>query len=112
MATWYIIDGNLPFLEEFPEMKGITDFPACLWNIKNGNLPYKAAFVEMLGIDDAPDALWKIVDGNLPYKTVFPQMYGVEARSNIYLDGKKMKTFFIGDDKVLKIYLGDKLVMG
>ena len=38
MATWYIIDGELPFLEEFPPMPTI---------------------------DDAPDSLWKIVDGEL-----------------------------------------------
>lgn len=112
MATWYIVDGNLPYLEEFPPMPSIDDAPNSLWKIIDGDLPFKSAFPQMPSIDDAPDYMWKIIDGELPFKTLFPEMYDVETRSNVYLDGQKMKTFFIGDDKVLKIYLGDKLVMG
>lgn len=112
MATWYIIDEGLPFLEEFPQMNTIDDAPNYIWKIVNDDLPFKLMFPQMNTIDDAPDSIWRIIDGDLPFMSVFPQMYDVETRSNVYLGGQNMKTFFIGDDKVLKIYLGDKLVMG
>ena len=54
MATWYIIDGDLPYLNEFPQL---------------------------LTIDDEPNSVrfyeWKIIDGDLPFKKAFPKMYKI-----------------------------------
>ena len=77
MATWYIVDGNLPFLYEFPEMKVIEDAPLGVWRIVDGDLPFKLQFPEMKGITDAPLSMWRIIDGNLPTKLVFPKNYGI-----------------------------------
>lgn len=77
MATWYIIDGDLPFLEEFPQLYQIDDAPSALWKIIDGDLPFKYSFPQMHSIDDAPDSLWKIVDGELPFKSLFPKMYRI-----------------------------------
>lgn len=74
MATWYIVDGNLPFLYEFPEMKVIEDAPLGVWRIVDGELPFKLSFPEMPGINDAPLSMWRIVDGDLPFKLQFPKM--------------------------------------
>ena len=49
MSTWYIVDGNLPFLYEFPEMKVIEDAPLSVWRINDGELPFKLSFPEMKG---------------------------------------------------------------
>lgn len=77
MSTWYIVDGNLPYLNEFPEMKVIEDAPLGVWRIIDGELPFKLSFPEMSGINDAPTLVWRIVDGNLPTKLVFPKNYGI-----------------------------------
>lgn len=75
MADWYIVDGNLPFLYEFPEMEVIDDAPLSVWRINDGELPFKLSFPEMKGITDAPLSMWRIVDGELPFKIQFPKMY-------------------------------------
>lgn len=79
MPTWYIKDGNLPYLEEFPHMYDkINEYPDSLWRIKDVDLPYRKSFVEMpKSIDDAPSAIWRIKDGDIPYRTTFPKMYRV-----------------------------------
>ena len=77
MATWYITDGDLPFLEEFPQLHQINDAPLALWKIIDGNLPFKNSFPQMYVVDDAPNSLWKIVDGDLPFKSLFPKNYGI-----------------------------------
>lgn len=93
MATWKIIDGNLPFLDEFPAMQEIDDSPAPLWRITDGELPYKLSFPQMHRISDAPSNLWRIVDGDLPFKSLFPPMHEIE-------DDKKQsrRSFFIFKD--------------
>ena len=73
MATWYISDGDLPFLNEFPEMKEVDDAPLSFWKIINGNLPFRN-FAPMHIIDDAPLAFWRIIDGDLPFRIQFPEM--------------------------------------
>lgn len=82
MATWYIVDGNLPFLEEFPTMPSVDDAPLSVWRIVNGNLPFKMQFPTMPSIDAAPLSVWLIVDGDLPFKRAFPKMhiYGEDER--------------------------------
>lgn len=77
MAIWYIIDGDLPFLEEFPSLYQINDAPLSLWKIVDGDLPFKNGFPQVYTVDDAPDSLWKIVDGDLPFKSLFPKNYGI-----------------------------------
>lgn len=74
MATWYIRDGNLPFLNEFPEMPEINDTPLSVWKIVNGHLPFKRSFPQIYGINDAPLSMWLIIDGELPFKRSFPPM--------------------------------------
>ena len=74
MADWYIVDGNLPYLNEFPTMHSIDDAPLSVWRIVDGELPFKNQFPEMKGITDAPMSMWRIVDGELPFKLQFPKM--------------------------------------
>ena len=77
MATWYITDGDLPFLEEFPHLYQIDDAPLSLWKIVDGDLPFKNGFPQVYTVDDAPDSLWKIIDGDLPFKSLFSRNYGI-----------------------------------
>lgn len=74
MSIWYIHDGELPYLKEFPELFEIDDAPSGLWKIKDGELPYRTTFVYMPILDDAPSSLWHMVDGDLPYRTSFVNM--------------------------------------
>lgn len=106
MATWYINDGDLPFLNEFPEMKEIDDAPLSFWKIINGNLPFRN-FSPMHTVDDAPLAFWRIVDGDLPFRVQFPKMYKVSAGSKLYLGNKLIKKIFFGDIKIKSLYNGD-----
>ena len=73
--SWFIIDGNLPYKNLFPEMKTIDDAPLGVWRIVDGELPFKVSFSEMKGVTDAPLSMWRIVDGELPFKLQFPKMY-------------------------------------
>ena len=76
-VVWRIIDGNLPFLYEFPTRYAIEYTSDNLWQISDGTLPYKKAFPHRYGFSDAPDSMWVIQDGELPYKKAFPKMYGI-----------------------------------
>lgn len=107
MATWYIIDGDLPFLEEFPQLYPIDDAPSVLWRIINGELPFKLAFPSMYDVNDAPLGLWRIKDGDLPYKAMFPKMYEL-SNSSIFINNENIVDIRIGDNPVSKIYLGDQ----
>ena len=100
MATWYIVDGSLPYLEEFPTMQEIDDAPLNVWRITNGNLPFKLSFPQMPAIDDAPSSIWRIIDGELPYKTTFPAMYKVTLCS-IYNGDDLIKNMYVGDEKIV-----------
>ena len=84
MATWYIIDGDLPFLEEFPAMPTI---------------------------DDAPATIWRITDGDLPYKIQFPKMYKVSAGSKLYFGSRIIKKIYLGDTKIKSLYNGDTKIL-
>ena len=78
MADWYIVDGKLPFLYEFPvRPTGIEEFPASMWKIKDGELPFKQDFPQLIGITDTPLSIWRIVNGSLPYKRDFAPMYPI-----------------------------------
>lgn len=74
-VTWYIVDGDLPFLYDFPTQYELEYTSDGLWQIEDGTLPYKKSFAELHGFSDAPDAIWVIQDGELPYKKVFPPLY-------------------------------------
>lgn len=80
MATWKIIDGDLPFLDEFSQMYSVNDVPASFWKIK---------------------------DGDLPYRSSFPKMYKVSAGSKLYLGNKLIKKIYLGDTKIKSLYNGD-----
>ena len=77
MATWYITDGDLPYLNEFPDMPAINNVPNLTWRIVDGDLPYKLCFPEKHEIENAPTLVWRITDGSLPTKIVFPKNYGI-----------------------------------
>lgn len=74
-VTWYIVDGDLPFLYDFPTQYELEYTSDVLWQIEDGTLPCKKSFAELHGFSDAPDAMWVIQDGELPYKKVFPPLY-------------------------------------
>lgn len=85
MATWYIINGNLPFLEEFPPMEKIDDLPNIIGR-----------------------SVWRIKNGELPFKSYFPPMYKVvEEGTNLYFGNKLIKKIFFGDTKIKAVYNGD-----
>lgn len=71
--AWEIIDGNLPFIEDFPQMLDINNVPGTIWKIKDNNLPYRLSFVEMPNINDIPISFWNIKGNNLPYRVAFPE---------------------------------------
>ena len=77
MATWHIIDGNLPYLEEFPSMHSIDNSPLEIWKIIDSDLPFKIPFSQMYTINDAPTSVWRIINGNLPFELTFPKNYGI-----------------------------------
>lgn len=76
MAEWKIIDGDLPFLDTFPQLYTIDDVPVSFWRIIDGELPFRPSlFPSIYTIDDAPNTLWRIADGDLPYRpSGFPKM--------------------------------------
>lgn len=80
MADWKIVNGNLPFKDDFPDLYTINEYPESLWRIDD-DLPYKTMFPEMYAIDDAPESLWKI-NANLPFKSSFAPMYEIDDAPN------------------------------
>lgn len=73
MAEWKI-SNDLPYLDEFPVLYQITEYPNALWRQVNGELPYKTCFPEMFDISDAPVSMWRISD-DIPYKLSFPDLF-------------------------------------
>ena len=47
MSEWKIIDGDDPFLDEFPPIYTINDTPNSFWKIIDGDDPFRLAFPEM-----------------------------------------------------------------
>lgn len=43
MAEWKI-SNDIPYLDEFPALYQITEYPHTLWKQANGELPYKTCF--------------------------------------------------------------------
>jgi hypothetical protein len=80
MSDWKIVNGNLPFKDEFAELAtGFDGYPESLWKIHNdGYLPFKVMFATRAHIDDAPDAIWRIEDGYLPRKVMFAELYEID----------------------------------
>lgn len=90
MATWYITDGDLPFLEEFPENpERIDDTPNVLWRIIDGDDPFRLMFPDVYTINDAPNSYWRIIDGDDPFRLQFPPMYKVRKEVPIKLKARK-----------------------
>lgn len=77
MADWKIINGYLPFKDDFAiRPTDFDDYPNWIWHKVANELPYKVVFPSQYPIDDAPLSLWKIGNG-LPYRVSFPQRYGI-----------------------------------
>jgi len=74
----WVIDDDLPFMYEFPELTKINDYPSLFWKIVDGDLPYQSLFPSMYRIDDSPSIMWLIRDGDLPYKTLFPELLKID----------------------------------
>lgn len=74
MSEWKIIDGNLPFIDEFPQSYEMNDVPVTLWRIIDDQLPKRTAFPAVHMIDGAPVSLWRIIDGDDPFRLAFPKM--------------------------------------
>ena len=77
-VVWSIIDGNLPFLDDFPVQYDIEYTSDALWQISDGDHPYKKAVPTNYGFTDYSDMVWIIEDGDHPYKKAFPTMYPIE----------------------------------
>lgn len=77
MYEWKIIDGDDPFLSEFPEMFDREDFEpiASFWNIIDGDLPFRpSGYPQMLTVNEVPNSYWRIIDGDDPFRLAFPEM--------------------------------------
>ena len=110
-VTWYITDGNLPFLNEFPIRYDAQYTSDALWQIDDGSLPYKKPFPQLTGFTDSPNKIWFQQDGELPYKLSFPEMYPFvpfsRGFSNVIHREEKIKTMYLEDTGIKKAYLGD-----
>jgi hypothetical protein len=77
LYEWKIIDGDDPFLSEFPEMFDREDFEpiASFWNIIDGDLPFRpSGYPQMFTVTEVPYSFWRIIDGDDPFRLAFPQM--------------------------------------
>ena len=75
MAEWKI-SNDLPYLDEFPTLYQITEYPNALWKQVNGELPYKSSFPPLIKFTDVPHNMWVVSEENeLPYKLCFPPLY-------------------------------------
>lgn len=78
MSGWKIINGDLPFKDDFTQRPTeFDDYPLNLWNKIEDELPYKIVFPPRYVIDDAPSSMWKISD-DLPFKSVFTTRYAID----------------------------------
>lgn len=72
-TTWSIVDGNLPYLNDFPTQYAVEYISDGLWQIDNGELPYRISFPQLKAINGAPLSAWRVDDGCLPYLAAFPE---------------------------------------
>lgn len=85
MADWKIVNGNLPFKDNFPTRPtSFDDYPDWIWHKVADELPYKVMFPTRYVIDDAPSALWKKYPDGLPFKVVFPPMPKAPVMEKLY----------------------------
>lgn len=78
MSDWKIINGDLPFKDDFTQRAtGFDDYPLNLWNKIVDELPYKIVFPPRYSINDAPSSMWKIND-DLPFKATFAPRYIID----------------------------------
>ena len=89
MYEWKIIDGNDPFLSEFPQMHTVNEPLASFWDIIDGEDPFRQSFPQMYVVDDAPYSFWRIIDGDDPFRLQFPPMYKVRKEVPIKLKARK-----------------------
>lgn len=78
MSDWKIVNGDLPFKDDFAQRAtNFDDYPLNLWNKIEDELPYKIVFPPRYAINDAPSSMWKISE-DLPFKSVFPTRYVID----------------------------------
>lgn len=78
MSDWKIINGDLPFKDDFAQRAtSFDDYPLNLWNKIEDELPYKIVFPPRYAINDAPSSMWKISE-DLPFKSVFTTRYVID----------------------------------
>lgn len=84
MSEWKQKAGELPYLEEFPQMYRLSaPYPNSIWKQKMGELPYKEVFPQMHRIGAPyPVSVWLQKQGELPYRLAFPKMYKVFKERN------------------------------
>lgn len=113
MADWKIINGNLPFKDDFPTRPtSFDDYPNWIWHKVADELPYKVMFPTRYAIDDAPEALWKISD-DLPYKTSFATRYRInEAPMALWMKYPGELPFKVVFPKMLPPPVMEKLYEG
>jgi hypothetical protein len=115
MADWKIINGNLPFKDDFAvRPTEFDDYPNWIWHKVADELPYKVVFPTLFAIDDAPSGLWKISD-DLPFKSSFAPRYRIDdAPSVLWIkqpDGLPYKIVFPEMPKapiMEKVYEGER----
>ena len=94
MATWYIVDGDIPYLKEFHNEIPLDEngnpyfdsIPNAAWVSDNTDIPYKKIFPELKFIDDAPGSIWISDDKDIPYKGCFvPLIKFTDAPANLWM---------------------------
>jgi len=74
LYEWKIIDGDDPFLSEFPQMYTVNEPLAYFWDIIDGADPFRQSFPQMFTVTEVPYSFWRIIDGDDPFRLAFPQM--------------------------------------
>jgi hypothetical protein len=88
MATnWKIVDGNLPYEDNFATPIPNTDIsdtnaPDFFFRIIDGDLPFRRTFHSIPSLSGASSLIWSIIDGDYPFKWAFSILYDVEYTSN------------------------------
>ena len=114
MAEWKI-NGDLPYLEEFPEMYLLSaPYPNAVWSQKLGELPTKAVYPELANFSAPyPNAMWLQKTEELPYKQCFLPLYKpvkekkAKTKKNtvkIYEHKEFIKTSFIKHENIIISY--------
>ena len=109
---WKIIDGDLPFLSEFPQMYNVNEPLASFFFIVDGDLPYRDSYPQMYTVTEAPESFRQIEDGDLPFRRQFADviMYEYEPFTgieNMRKGDTKVRGVRLEDTEIKLVCLGD-----